>query len=83
MAQINLLDEPENKAELIKKLTDSLDSPHYKEACITKWIRDFERSNYQECVIKLLTQQGYEVEVRAEGESESRNTKKLKNYGKF
>ncbi|MFN7568197.1 MAG: plasmid replication protein, CyRepA1 family [Microcystis sp.] len=78
MAQINLLDEPENKAELIKKLTDSLDSPHYKEACITKWIRDFERSNYQECVIKLLTQQGYEIELLAEGESESRNTKKLK-----
>ena len=78
MAQINLLDEPENKAELIKKLTDSLDSPHYKEACITKWIRDFERSNYQECVSKLLTQQGYEVELLAEGESESRNTKKLK-----
>jgi hypothetical protein len=78
MAQINLLDEPENKAELIKKLTDSLDSPHYKEACITKWIRDFERSNYQECVIKLLTQQGYEVDLLAEGESESRNTKKLK-----
>jgi hypothetical protein len=78
MAQINLLDEPENKAELIKKLTDSLDSPHYKEACITKWIRDFERSNYQECLIKLLTQQGYEVELLAEGESESRNTKKLK-----
>jgi hypothetical protein len=78
MAQINLLDEPEKKAELIKKLTDSLDSPHYKEACITKWIRDFERSNYQECVIKLLTQQGYEVDLLAEGESESRNTKKLK-----
>jgi len=78
MAQINLLDEPENKAELIKKLTDSLDSPHYKEACITKWIRDFERSNYQECVIKLLTQQGYEIELLAEGESESRNTKKIK-----
>jgi hypothetical protein len=78
MAQINLLDEPENKAELIKKLTDSLDSPHYKEACITKWIRDFERSNYRECLIKLLTQQGYEIETLAEGESESRNTKKLK-----
>lgn len=78
MAQINLLDEPEKKAELIKKLTDSLDSPHYKEASISKVIRDFERSNYRECVTRLLTMQGYEIELLAEGESESGNTEKLK-----
>ena len=78
MAQISLLDEPENKAELIKKLTDSLESPHYKEACISKWIRDFERSNYRECVTRLLTMQGYEIELITEGESESGNTEKLK-----
>ena len=78
MAQINLLDEPEKKAELIKELTDSLDSPHYKEACVSKWIRDFERSNYRECVVKLLTMQGYEIELLVEGESESCNAEKLK-----
>ncbi len=78
MAQISLLDEPENKAELIKKLTDSLDSPHYKEACISKWIRDFERSNYREGVIKLLAMQGYEIELVTDSESESGNTEKLK-----
>ena len=78
MAQINLLDEPEKKAELIKKLTDSFESPHYKEASISKWIRDFERSNYRECVVKLLTMQGYEIELVIEGESESCNAEKLK-----
>jgi hypothetical protein len=78
MAQVNLLDEPENKAELIKKLTDSLDSPHYKEACISKWIREFERKNYRECLIKLLTMQGYEIELITDKKSESENTKKLK-----
>jgi hypothetical protein len=78
MAEINSLDEPENKAELIKKLTDSLESPHYKEACISKWIRDFERKNYRECLIKLLTQQGYEIELISDKKSESENTKKLK-----
>ncbi|GCA72855.1 hypothetical protein MiYa_04410 [Microcystis aeruginosa NIES-2519] len=78
MAQINLLDEPENKAELIKKLTDSLESPHYKEACISKWIRDFERKNYRECVTRLLTMQGYEIELITDKKSESENTKKLK-----
>jgi hypothetical protein len=78
MAEINSLDEPENKAELIKKLTDSLESPHYKEACISKWIREFERKNYRECVIKLLTQQGYEIELITDKKSESENTKKLK-----
>jgi hypothetical protein len=78
MAQINLLDEPEKKAELIKKLTASLDSPHYKEACISKWIRDFERSNYRECLTRLLTMQGYEIELLVEGESESCNAEKLK-----
>jgi hypothetical protein len=78
LAEINSLDEPENKAELIKKLTDSLESPHYKEACISKWIRDFERKNYRECLIKLLTMQGYEIELVSEKKSESENIKKLK-----
>ena len=78
MAEINSLDEPENKAELIKKLTDSLESPHYKEACISKWIRDFERKNYRECVTRLLTMQGYEIELISDKKSESENTKKLK-----
>lgn len=78
MAQINLLDEPEKKAELIKKLTDSLASPHNQEASISKVIRDFERKNYRECVTRLLTMQGYEIELLAEGESESGNTEKLK-----
>ena len=78
MAEINSLDEPENKAELLKKLTDSLESPHYKEACISKWIRDFERKNYRESLIKLLTQQGYEIELITDKKSESENIKKLK-----
>jgi hypothetical protein len=78
IAEINSLDEPENKAELIKKLTDSLESPHYKEACISKWIRDFERKNYRECVTRLLTMQGYEIELISDKKSESENTKKLK-----
>ncbi|MCA2553025.1 MAG: DUF3854 domain-containing protein [Microcystis sp. M04BS1] len=78
MAQVNLLDEPENKSELIKKLTDSLDSPHYKEACNSKWIREFERKNYQECAVKLFTMQSYEIELVTDKKSESENTKKLK-----
>ena len=78
LAEINSLDEPENKAELLKKLTDSLESPHYKEACISKWIRDFERKNYRESLIKLLTQQGYEIELITDKKSESENIKKLK-----
>jgi hypothetical protein len=78
MATVNLLDEPEKKAELIKKLTDSFESPHYQEACISKVIRDFERSSYRECVTTLLTMQGYEIEIITEGESESGNTEKLK-----
>ncbi|GBL12341.1 hypothetical protein MSj_03857 [Microcystis aeruginosa Sj] len=78
MATVNLLDEPEKKAELIKKVTDSLVSPHNQEASISKWIRDFERSNYRECAIKLLTMQGYEIELIIEGESESCNAEKLK-----
>lgn len=78
MAEINSLDEPENKSELLKKLTDSLESPHYKEACISKWIRDFERKNYRESLIKLLTQQGYEIELITDKKSESENIKKLK-----
>ncbi|TRU09116.1 MAG: DUF3854 domain-containing protein [Microcystis aeruginosa Ma_MB_F_20061100_S19] len=78
MATVNLLDAVERKAELIKKLTDSFESPHYQEACISKVIRDFEHSNYRECVIKLLTMQGYEIELITEGESESGNTEKLK-----
>lgn len=78
MAQINLLDEPEKKAELIKKLTDSFESPHYQEASISKVIRDFERKNYRECVTTLLTMQGYEIELVTDSESESCNTEKLK-----
>jgi hypothetical protein len=78
MARVNLLDEPEKKAELIKKLTDSFESPHYQEACISKWIRDFERQNYRECAVKLLTMQGYEIETITDSESESCNTEKLK-----
>jgi hypothetical protein len=78
MATVNLLDAVERKAELIKKLTDSFESPHYQEACISKVIRDFERSNYRECVTRLLTMQGYEIELVIEGESESCNTEKLK-----
>jgi len=78
MAEINLLDEPENKAELLKKLANSLDSPHYKEACISKWIRDFERKNYRECVTRLLTMQGYEIESVIDKKSEPENIKKLK-----
>ena len=78
MARINLLDEPEKKAELIKKLTDSFESPHYQEASISKVIRDFERSNYRECVTRLLAMQGYEIELVTDSESESENTKKLK-----
>ena len=78
LAEINLLDEPENEYELIKKLTVSRESPHYKEACISKWIRDFERKNYRECVTRLLTMQGYEIELITDKKSESENTKKLK-----
>ena len=78
MATVNLLDAVEKKSQLIKKLTDSLESPHYQEASISKWIRDFERSNYRECVTRLLTMQGYEIELIIEGESESCNTEKLK-----
>ena len=78
MATVNLLDEPEKKAELIKKVTDSLVSPHNQEASISKVIRDFERSNYRECVTRLLTMQGYEIELVTDSESESGNTEKLK-----
>lgn len=78
MATVNLLDAVEKKAELIKKVTDSLVSPHNQEASISKVIRDFERSNYRECVTTLLTMQGYEIELITEGESESCNTEKLK-----
>ena len=78
MATVNLLDAVEKKAELIKKVTDSFESPHYQEASIGKVIRDFERSNYRECVTTLLTMQGYEIELVVEGESESGNTEKLK-----
>ncbi len=78
MATVNLLDAVEKKAELIKKVTDSLESPHYQEASISKVIRDFERSNYRECVTRLLTMQGYEIELVIDSESESCNTEKLK-----
>ena len=78
VATVNLLDAVERKAELIKKLTDSFESPHYQEACISKVIRDFERSNYRECVTRLLTMQGYEIELISDKKSESENTKKLK-----
>ena len=78
LAQINLLDEPENKAELIKLVAQIYDSPYYKQASILRWIRSFERKNLRECVIKLLTRQGYEIELVTEKKSEQGNNKKLK-----
>lgn len=78
LAQINLLDEPGDDAELIKLINKGHKCPHNIQASFLRWIRNFERKNLRECVIKLLTQQGYEIELVTSEKSEQRNEKKLK-----
>jgi hypothetical protein len=68
-SEMNSINGEFERAKAIKLLQAGRDNPHFGEAIILKWIREFERRNYRESVVRLLTKQGYSIEEIIEEKS--------------
>jgi Origin of replication binding protein len=68
-SEMNSINGEFDRAKAIKLLQAGRNDPHFLEAMILKWIREFERRNYCESVVRLLTKQGYSIEEIIEEKS--------------